>query len=483
MKIKSIIVGIFFGFLIVLGMAIYKDFGIPWDEPIQRKLGIHTYEYVNGESEKLLKNSDRYYGQHFEYFLILMEKTLGLGDEQRIYEMRHLANYLVFVLGVFFFYLLLHKRFQNIGLALLGSVFLVASPRIFAHSFYNSKDALFLSVFIIAAYFSIQFIEKRNLSSLFLASLTSALLIGTRVMGVVLPILVLDIYYLESKKRHDRNRLVLYMLLLAVLTIAFWPILWEAPFQNFLDSFSYFPQKTGILFFGENLSSLNVPWYYTLGWILVTTPYSYLLLFFVGLWKFIDDVPTVKKEDLLMLGWFVVPLIATIALKSVLHDSWRQMFFIYPPILYFAVLGLAKGSPGFKKASILFVMINLYFVISFMVRNHPHHYVYFNEFATRPLENEFLLDYWGLSYKQGYEYLAKTDKSPLITVYADDLPGETNLLMLSPKDRSRFLFVPNMNSVNYFLTNYRRNVTLPESKLHHEILVDGTRILGIYRLE
>ena len=75
MKNKNIIVGIFFGLLILVGLFVYKDYGISWDEPIQHKLGVQTYDYVFGQNEQLLKNSDRFYGQHYEFLLIIAKSN------------------------------------------------------------------------------------------------------------------------------------------------------------------------------------------------------------------------------------------------------------------------------------------------------------------------------------------------------------------------------------------------------------------------
>ena len=114
MRFKSIVVGIFFGLLIVVGISVSRDYGIPWGESIQRRLGTDVYNYVFGNDEKLLKNKDRYYGPVLEFSLVFFEKTFNLTDAKVIYQVRHMVNYLFFVVGVFFFYLLLLKRFRSI---------------------------------------------------------------------------------------------------------------------------------------------------------------------------------------------------------------------------------------------------------------------------------------------------------------------------------------------------------------------------------
>ncbi len=48
-------------------------------------------------------------------------------------------------------------------------------------------------------------------------------------------------------------------------------------------------------------------------------------------------------------------------------------------------------------------------VFFFMIRNHPHQNVYFNELVggVNGADGKFDMDYWGLSYKQLYEKLLK----------------------------------------------------------------------------
>ena len=48
-------------------------------------------------------------------------------------------------------------------MAFIGTTFLLLSPRIFADSFYNNKDIIFLSFFIINIYTAINFFEKQKI--------------------------------------------------------------------------------------------------------------------------------------------------------------------------------------------------------------------------------------------------------------------------------------------------------------------------------
>ena len=152
MKKYSIFVLLFFVAYFFLGVCIFKDYGISWDEHLARRRGIIAFSYIMGD-KGLLTYKDRYHGPAFEIILAVIEKVLNpFKNLRRTYLIRHFFIFLLFFAGIFFFYRLCGYVFRDWKIGLLGSLFLILSPRIFAHSFYNSKDIAFLSVFIISIY-------------------------------------------------------------------------------------------------------------------------------------------------------------------------------------------------------------------------------------------------------------------------------------------------------------------------------------------
>ena len=157
---KKAITSFFFVSLFLLGTAIHKDYGISWDEPEQRLSGLVSLKYIGEyfdiqsikKSEALAEYRefnlstyrDRPFGVAFETPLAALERLFRLSDERDIYFFRHYVNFLVFLLGVYAVYCLSERRFQSWKIALLTAAFLILTPRIFAESFYNSKDLIFL---------------------------------------------------------------------------------------------------------------------------------------------------------------------------------------------------------------------------------------------------------------------------------------------------------------------------------------------------
>src|SRR5882762_2426091 len=86
-------------FLIALitGLFIYKDYGISWDEPVQRNLGLVNLDYVFSGKDDLLTYRDKIYGAWFEMLLAGIEKIMNFTDTREIYTMRHLVNHIFFL--------------------------------------------------------------------------------------------------------------------------------------------------------------------------------------------------------------------------------------------------------------------------------------------------------------------------------------------------------------------------------------------------
>ena len=213
---EKVITPIFFGLFLIMGLFIFQDYGISWDEEIQRKHGLITVDYVNevfGKpfySNKLVPEHSlhtydfRFHGTFFQNTCFLFEKVLGIKDIKGAYLLRHLGVFLIFWMACFAFYKLLRLRFKEWWLALIGVTILVLTPRIFAHSFYNPKDLPFLSFFIMSIWALFMFLDKRNMRWAVILALLSAVLMNARVLGVLVPIITLIIMCFEWIRAKNR---------------------------------------------------------------------------------------------------------------------------------------------------------------------------------------------------------------------------------------------------------------------------------------
>ena len=283
--------------------------------------------------------------------------------------------------------------------------------------------------------------------------------------------------------------------------------LWENPVLNFINAFGVmnrFPISYYILYLGTFIRSTEVPWHYIPLWILITTPIIYTFFFLIGFFLSIQGMIKNRiklysndreRQDFLFILLFVAPLAAVIVLNSALYDGWRHLYFIYAPFLLIAMIGAARllGLIAESRSSrercaaffIVAVIVLSMITTSYqMIRYHPYQNVYFNTLAGSNVGQTFELDYWGLSFRQGLEYIVKSDKRPVIGLTANVIaPMINNAVFLEKQDISRLRRANDIHQADYFLTNYRWHPQPYKSANEvYSISVDNQKIMSVFKL-
>ena len=519
-----LVVRAFFGILLLLGLLIVRDYGISVDERQDRRTGMVSLRYV---SEKvwpsfiethgdfvnnpwaLSEYQDRDYGVSFQLPVTWLEQVLDLESWQQAYWLRHLCTFLVSLGGVAALYQLARRRFADWRLGLLAALLLVLTPRMFAESFYNDKDIVFMAFFAIATNTAVAFVARPTWRGAIWHALACALAIDARVMGILVPAATLVLLALQAAhgayRQHGRQTAKQaggYLLLLLVLVVAFWPYLWEAPLTNFQEAFenmSHFRWGGNVLYRGEIIPATLIPWHYAPTWIGITTPLLYLAGFGVGaaviLWQLVRRgwrlyATDAEWQDLFFLGMTLAPLAAVIYLESVLYDGWRQLYFIYPALLLVALRGLVavgRWRPGAAWRRLCYggLALALLTTAGQMVALHPLQNVYFNALVGKDAAQRYEMDYWMLSYYQGLQWVAQHDGRPHIVVAAQ-WPGviEANNWLLPSADRDRIEMTEDLSKADYFVTAHRDH---PEDygefpPAAYVIRREGNRVLSIFQL-
>lgn len=520
---RRIGIALFFFIFFCVGLFVFDDYGISMDESVNRENARLIMSNIFDKDPSILSNPNRkYHGAAFELILYGLEKALGLSAAPRTYYlMRHLMTFFMFYLGVIFFYKLCLDRFRHWQFSLLGPLFLILSPRIFADSFYNSKDLVFLSLFIIAVYTLINFLDRKTARSAVVHSLVCGLLVDVRAVGIIIPVLSLFFYLVEiinphKEERADhipkrdrfrkRNVLLLFVFLTAIFIFVFWPTLWTHPVQHMMEAFRYmvkFPVTTRVLYLGEFVSADSLPWHYVPVWILITTPLVYIFFFIIGflslgrqLIKSFRPFLFNRRNDFIYLLWIVLPVAAAIIFRSTLYNGYRHLFFVYPALLMVALIGLNIFCQMLKshfrygicdsllKITAMIIFLNCASVLSFMIRNHPYQNVYFNRLAgpdMPTIQRRFEMDYWGLSFRKGLEYLLNHNNDEKISIVVPDDRYLVNTVFLSRDQQKRlFLCAPGALPKRYLITNYRDDTSLLVRNGVYKIDVDGAKILGVH---
>jgi len=533
---KKLLIFFYFFLLLLIGFFIFPDYGISLDEDNTRLGGFVTLKYIfevffpskvalideiiTVPSMADWKESG--IGPIFDLPTAFIEFFFKIEDSRQYYLMRHFINFLFFLALVYFFFLLIIKRYNSFFLGILGSTFLILSPRIFAQSFYNNKDIVFMSLFTIGLYSLINFLEKPNIKNALILSFISSLAIDIRILGVMLPALTLLFYVMNMLRNQKYKKKPIIPLLILLISLPFfitffWPYLWPDPLNNFIATFkslsNFHAEPVAYsLYLGEYIRTQNSPWHYQIVWIFATTPVFYIILFIVGfiflIRRFVkrifkiekigiyDDFWRSKKElhDQIFLFSFVVPLFYIISFNSPSYDGWRHLYFIYPSFLMISLFGLhIIKITFFKKNKNLLLILSFLLVIPtcfWMFKYHPYQNVYFNFLTGKNFKTHFEMDYWGLSNVRALEEIAKNENKKVNVSHVGTSDLTISQVFLQKKYRDRISITDKIKNSNYIINHYRNwlgknnniNFIAPLNyEKFYEIKVDDVPINTIYK--
>ena len=450
----------------IVGVAVLDDYGVSTDEATQRNIGIVSLDYVLGERETLLDDRNRFYGVAFEMPLAAVERVLRLEDSRAVYLSRHLITHLFFLAGGFFAWALAYRMFGSRALALFAMLLFLLHPRIYAHSFFNTKDVPFLAMFMVSLYLIHRAFRRGSPAAFGLAGVGVGLLANIRALGAlpfaaVLGLLALDL--IQSVQRGDGarrgalNGAAFAFAALAAL-YATWPLLWNDPLAlaESLSAFSRFTYaEAATLFQGTQVRWPDIPPSYIPVWVAVTTPPLALALALAGAalalragarrWR--DALlNTPARFGLLLVACAALPIAAVIALNSNVYNDWRQLYFIWAPMCLLAALGLrsllAALRPFAARAAIIaLIALSGVLVLARMAELHPHQADYFSPLAGRSetLKARYQMDYWNTSRREALEWLLA--ERPGVPIYLNSADPNyeiaQNRLILPESDRDR----------------------------------------------
>ena len=474
---------------LLVGALTLDDYGDWIDTRTQLRIADATLDYLAGDGERAFEQlrhpSNRYYGVAFEAPLALVERLIGPKNSWNVHLGRRVLMHLFFLAGGAACYLLIHRLFGSRALALVAMVLFLLHPRIYAHSFFNSKDVPFLAMFMVSLYLVHRAFRRDTLGAFLLCGVGVGLLVNLRVMGVVLFAGVLALRALDlsfAGSADERKRILLtggaFALAIALTYYASFPALQDDPFGRFaelLGEFSNHPHLDFNLFRGEWLYAPDGPPFdYVPVWVGVTTPPATLLLALAGAvalaWRGRRRPRDVFHSGPLRFGLLLAALpvattVAIVVLESNLFSQWRHLYFLYAPLLLLAVfgldgiLGLARGRwPRAGTCALAGAAIAVALVSMFRI--HPYQPNYFNALTDRTtperLKFRYHMDIWDQSmlstlgdivegYPSGPVFLSPAfpfaehhgrglppDIRERIVVTRDFRSGERNLLEIDP---------------------------------------------------
>ena len=192
----------------IVGVAVLDDYGATGDETHQRQTAIANADYALGVSKEPPGKDmhDRYYGVAFEMPLLLAERALRLQDTRHIYLTRHLLTHLFFIAGGFACGMLAYRMLGSRWIALLAMLMFLLHPRLYAHSFFNSKDVPFAALLLIALYLAHRAFRKDTAGAFLLCGIVMGLAINLRPFALMLLPMLLAMRALDLRQAGRAER-------------------------------------------------------------------------------------------------------------------------------------------------------------------------------------------------------------------------------------------------------------------------------------
>ena len=504
---------------LLAGLAILDDYGVATDESVQRSIAIANLEYFTGDASALPSANNSFYGAAFEAPLLLAERIFGIEDSRGVALARHLLTHLFFLAGGVFAYFLTCRLFGNRLLALFAMLVFLLHPRLYAHSYFNSKDVPFFTMFVVALYLTHRAFRGGSISSFALLGAGVGVLANLRIMGLFLFPAILIMQTLDTalaSGRPERKRILVaagvFLLAGGLTTYALLPYLWSDPLGSSIawwTASSDHPRIPFELFRGDFYRSVDFPADYLPVWIAITTPPFALLLGVagaVGVLAGAIKAPlagirnTRTRFGALLVGCLAAPALAVILLDLNIYNGWRQMYFLWAPLALLAVFGLRRLAPPLRKPHLKAAAYGaagagVAATLVSMALLHPNQQISFNFLVDRTtpehLRTQYMMDYWSLSTLQGLKRLVA--ERPLTPANAHSLSEQRdgvvkrNMAMLPRNERDKIALSVGIDalvvaddSALFYAINPDRNRAHTE-RLSHSVTVYNNAVTRIER--
>ncbi len=430
--------------------------GISGDEDRHyRHAGLVYNYYASGGKDTTALNTPKtllhYYGQSFDNISYILVKAFKIENH---YEFRHVLNALTGWVAILFTALLtaLIARWRA---ALMAVLIMFLSPRFMGHALNNPVDIPFAMAGILTMYYIVKLnmeYPRLRFKNLSMIAVGIAMAISMRIGGLIFVgfagmftglnflFKAFGKQYTSEQNKKYFFRLVGYIILASIAGYLLGQVLWPYALQNpiknpivALNKMTNISNALRQLFEGKLIWSDAVPWYYYVKYMLYTIP----ILVFAGIISIIIYLRhAVSKFGFvnlfILLFSFVFPVAYIIYKGSNVYGGWRHLNFVYPTMVVFAVLGLEAvflKVKGWKQQLIPATVILLLLInpARHMIKNYPHHYVYYNEIigGMKGAYGEYETDYYFHSFREAAEWLKENviennyDSTRKVTVIAN----------------------------------------------------------------
>lgn len=424
--------------LAIVAAATFRAYGLGWDDYTHSQMGELLLALIGSgyrDQRALSFVNLYYYGGGFDMAAALAAKVLPFDP----FETRRLVGAAVGLVGLGVTW----RAARHLGGPLAGVMallLLAACPPFYGHMFINAKDVPFavaMAILLLGLVRAFLEYPRPQAATVVVFGLGLGLAIGTRILGglSVLYVAGAAAVLIGAEARalglhRAVRRFGIFVLRLAPgLVIGYvvmglvWPWGVAAPLNPIraLEYFSHFFEKPWReVFAGRLIIVVDMPRSYLPTLLAVKLPELFLALALVGLGGaaallFRRDVAPQRRAALVYVALAaVVPLAIVVAERPAMYNGIRHFMFLLPPL---AILGgvaaawIARRARRYGAAAP--VVCAVVFAVGLalpavdMTRLRPFEYTYFNRLVggVKGADGRFMIDYWGLSFKQASDAL------------------------------------------------------------------------------
>jgi hypothetical protein len=427
--------------LAAIALLTFRDYGLGWDDYTHAQYGDLVLSlYTSGfRDTRALTFVNLYlYGGGFDMASAAVAKVLPFD----LFETRRLIGAAVGLIGLFATWRIA-RRVGGPVAGLVALALLATCPLYYGHMFINPKDGPFaamMAIFLLGLVRLIDEHPKPSVGTLAILGIGFGLSIGSRVMagfGVIEAVLALALLFVLEAQREGlrlaRTRFARLSLLLIPTAIAAYAVMgfvWPWGVTNPLnpivaiETFSHFFEKPWQeLFEDQRLTPVEMPWDYVPLLMALKLPEILLLLGCAGVAGSLVSAcrgVLTPRQRAIYFGIALaaaLPVLVTLVTRPAMYNGIRHFVFVMPPL---AVAGGLAGVWIAERAARFGRFVPALLALCFaagvalpvveMARLHPYEYVFYNHIigGVRGAQTRFMLDYWGLSFKQAGQQLRES---------------------------------------------------------------------------
>jgi hypothetical protein len=417
----------------IVVLATFRDYGMGWDDFTHSQYGALLLKlYTSGfaDREALHFVNLYHYGGGFDMAAALLAKALPFD----LFETRRLVGGLAGLVGLLIVWRLA-RRTGGPAAGFFALVLLATCPLFVGHMFINPKDGPFAVAMALMLYGIARVIEdypRPRLAATGLFGLGLGLAFGTRILagfGAIAALAAFSLIVAVEARAGGvhaalarAGRFIISLVPALVIGYAVMALVWPWAVADplnplrALEYFAHFFEKPWReLFDGQLIRVPDMPRSYVPTLFAFKLPEVFLALGLAGAAGALiamarREVPRRRRAVLLAIVLVaLLPVAVTVATRPAMYNGIRHFVFVLPPL---AVLGglaaswlidklRALARPLGALAALAIIAAAVPPVID-MARLHPYEYTSFNHLAggVRGAEGRFMLDYWGLSFKQ-----------------------------------------------------------------------------------